>query len=297
MVINETKRGKSVFYSAPDGLKLHAVEYGHGNRDALPVVCLPGLSRNARDFERLAAYLSEDAVPKRRIVCFDYRGRGLSARDPDWANYNVLTEAKDVIAGMAALDIPHTAIVGTSRGGLIAMVLSVMRPALLRAVVRNDVGPAIEANGLAGIRTALSHPPVLKDWNEAIALQKDAMATDFSALSEADWAFEAHAQYRKAETGTLRPDHAPAVVRQLAEMDFDKGPPALWPQFLGLGAVPVLLLRGEHSTLLSRQTAEEMAGRHPRLTLMEVAGQGHAPVLHTADIPQAIERFFAEAGL
>ena len=115
-------RGESVFFSAPDGLKLHAVEYGHRNRDALPVVCLAGLSRNARDFERLAAYLSEDAAPKRRVVCFDYRGRGLSARDPEWANYNVLTEAEDVIAGMAALDIPHAAIVGTSRGGLIAKI-------------------------------------------------------------------------------------------------------------------------------------------------------------------------------
>jgi len=123
-----TDIGESVFFSATDGLRLHAVDYGRGISDALPLVCLPGLSRNARDFTGFAEHFVTQAAPKRRVVCFDYRGRGLSEWDKNWENYNVLTEAEDVLAGMAALGIEHAAFVGTSRGGLISMVLSAMRP-------------------------------------------------------------------------------------------------------------------------------------------------------------------------
>lgn len=292
----EEGRGQSRFYSASDGLRLHAVDYGHGNRDPLPVVCLAGLSRNTRDFERLAIYLSEAAEPKRRVVCFDYRGRGLSDHDPDWKNYNIVTEAEDVIAGMAALDISHAAFVGTSRGGLIAMALSAMRPALMRAVVLNDVGPVIEMEGLAAIQAMLSRPPQQpKDWGEAIAMQKAAMEEDFPGLGEEDWEFEAHAKYRAIDGGPPRPDFDPELAKTLSEIDFSRPLPAMWPQFIGLSAVPVLVLRGENSALLSRQTLEDMTRQHPGLEAMEIGGQGHAPMVHTAGIPQAIEKFLARA--
>jgi len=289
----EAGPGKSVFFSASDGLKLHAVEYGRENRDALPVICLAGLSRNARDFERLAIFLSEKAVPKRRVICFDYRGRGLSAHDPDWTHYNVVTEAEDVLAGMTALGIAHAAIIGTSRGGLIAMVLSAMRPGALKTVVLNDVGPVIEGDGLATIRAMLTQLPKPKNWEEAIAIQKTVMGKAFPAFSQEDWAFEAHAKYRQVGR-KIRPDHDPDLVKPLAEIDLGEKLPEMWPQFIGLSKIPVLLLRGEHSSLLSKKTVAAMSGRHPDMQVMEIAGQGHPPLLHTDGIPEAIERFLAK---
>lgn len=288
--------GESVFFDSADGLRLHAVEYGHDNRDAVPVVCLPGLSRNARDFHLLAIHLSETATTKRRVVCFDYRGRGLSDHDPDWTHYNVVTEGQDVIAGMTALDIGPAAFVGTSRGGLITMLMSGMRMDLMRAAVLNDVGPVIEVDGIARIATMLSQPTQPGDWNDAAAIQKAAMIEAFPALSDKDWEFEAHARFRSID-GAIRPDHDPALAKTLEELDPTQPLPTLWPQFRALGALPVMLLRGENSAVLSRKTVTEMVDAIPPLHICEIEGQGHAPMLHTAAIPRAIERFLEKSGL
>lgn len=285
-----TSKGESVFYSATDGLKLHAVDYGRENTGTLPVVCLSGLSRNARDFAGLAEYLSEKADRKRRVICFDYRGRGLSEWDRDWKNYNVMTEAGDVLAGMTALGIDHAAIVGTSRGGLIAMVLAGLRPAAMHAVVLNDVGPVIQADGLVQIRAHLSRLPAPKSWDEAIALQKTTMGKAFPAFTDAEWEFDARARYRQFGK-KIRPDHDPALVKTLTAIDLGASLPTLWPQFAGLSALPLLLLHGEHSSLLLADTVDEMAQRHETMQRVEIAGQGHAPMLHTAGIPQTIETF------
>jgi pimeloyl-ACP methyl ester carboxylesterase len=282
--------GESVFFTTSDGLKLHAVDYGRGRSSALPVVCLPGLSRNARDFAGLAAYLSTRAAIKRRVVCFDYRGRGLSDWDKDWKNYNVVKEAEDVLAGMTALGIPHAAIVGTSRGGLIAMVLAGMRPAAMRAVILNDVGPVIEGDGLTQIRAYLSRLPKPTNWTEALELQKATMAKAFPALTEADWEFETRAKYREIK-GKIVPDHDPKLVKTLTSIDLRDRLPTLWPQFFGLRKLPLLVLRGEHSSLLSQKTVAKMAEHHPNMRHVDIAGQGHAPMLHTASIPPTIAEF------
>lgn len=289
----ETMEGKSVFFSAADGLKLHAVDYGRGVSDALPVICLPGLSRNARDFSKLAAYLATDASPRRRVVAFDYRGRGLSEWDKDWKNYNVVTEAEDVLAGMAALGIEEAAFLGTSRGGLITMILSGMRPAPIRAAILNDIGPVIEGDGLAQIRAYLSRQPKPKNWEEAVAYQKAMMGKAFTAFGDDEWEFEAHGKYREID-GKLQPDHDPGLVKTLTALDLRDRPPTMWPQFLGLSNVPLLLLRGENSSLLSAKTVEKMESRRPRMTAVTIEGQGHAPMLHTAGIPQTIETFLNE---
>lgn len=287
--------GKSVFFSSPDGLRLHAVDYGRGISDALPVVCLPGLSRNARDFSRLAEYLSGEAKTRRRVVAFDYRGRGHSQWDKNWKNYNILTEAEDVIAGMAALGVEHAAIIGTSRGGLIAMTLSALRPSLMRAVVLNDVGPVIDGEGLTQIRAYLTKVPKPHDWNEAIAIQKATMGKAFPALTEDDWQFEARAKYREVD-GAIQPDHDPALVKTLTSLDLRDRLPTMWPQFQGLRNLPVLLLRGENSALLAEKTARMMEERHPALRRETISGQGHVPMLHTAGIPERIAEFLDKAG-
>ncbi|TIT57439.1 MAG: alpha/beta hydrolase, partial [Mesorhizobium sp.] len=131
--------------------------YGEINSGRWPVVCLPGLTRNARDFHELALRLSSQT--ERKVVAFDYRGRGQSAYDPDISHYTVGVEAGDVLAGLAALDIEDAGFIGTSRGGLIIHVLGAIAPAVLKAVVLNDIGPVIEAPGLAHIRSYLDGAP------------------------------------------------------------------------------------------------------------------------------------------
>lgn len=276
------------FYAAGDGLRLHARVYGRDDADV--VVCLPGLTRNARDFHELALYLSSRQKAPRRVIAFDYRGRGQSAWDSDWKNYTILTEAGDILAGLAALNVGHAAFIGTSRGGLILHVLGAMRPAALKAVVLNDIGPVVEGEGLAAIRTYLERAPRPKTVDEAVAVQQAAHGVAFSALVREDWERMVRALFRE-EGGTLVPDFDPALINSVTSTDLSQPLPTLWPQFEGLGKIPMLVVRGANSRLLSAATAEEMVKRHTDCQLVTVAGQGHAPLLETGGLPGTIAAF------
>ncbi|TPJ73425.1 alpha/beta hydrolase [Mesorhizobium sp. B2-6-2] len=278
------------FYTAPDGLRLHARIYGEANAGSWPVVCLPGLTRNARDFHELALYLSTKAARPRKVVAFDYRGRGQSDRDPDIGHYNVGVEAGDILAGLSALGIEQVAFIGTSRGGLIIHVLGALNPAVLRAVVLNDIGPAIEAAGLAHIRSYLDPAPRPKTFAEAVDAQRSVHGADFPALTDADWPRMVRAICRETEAGWV-PDFDPALVDTLAGIDFSKPLPDLWSQFDALAAIPLLVIRGANSKLLSSTTLKEMQERHPGMEVIIVEGQGHAPFLETGDVPGKIAAF------
>ncbi|WP_027057701.1 alpha/beta fold hydrolase [Mesorhizobium loti] len=282
------------FYAAPDGLKLHARVYGKANTSDWPVVCLPGLTRNARDFHELALYLSQRAGTSRQVVAFDYRGRGMSAYDPEIAHYNIGVEAGDILAGLAALGIDHAAFIGTSRGGLIIHVLGALKPAVLKAIVLNDIAPVIEAEGLANIRSYLERSPKPKTFDEAVDAQWRTHGGDFPALTHADWARMVGALYRNTDVG-LVPDFDPALIDTLAGIDFSKPLPDLWPQFDALNAVPLLAIRGGNSKLLSTATLEDMQKRHPGMETITVEGQGHAPFLETGNLPSAIATFLDRA--
>ena len=282
------------FYAAPDGLQLHARIYGEANSGAWPVACLPGLTRNARDFHELALYLSRRADGPRKVVAFDYRGRGQSAYDPDTSHYNVGTEAGDVLAGLAVLGIEEAAFIGTSRGGLIIHVLGAIRPAVLKAIVLNDIGPVIEPRGLAHIGSYLERQPKPKSLAEALAAQRGAHGDDFPALGDADWERMVAALYRVTDAG-LVPDFDPRLVDTLAGLDFSKPLPDLWPQFEALAAVPLLAIRGANSRLLSAGTLEEMQRHHPGMEAITVDSQGHAPFLETGILPGTIAAFLDRA--
>jgi len=277
------------FYAATDGLKLHARIYGAANAD-LPVICLPGLTRNARDFHDLALYLSARAKRPRKVVAFDYRGRGQSDHDPDIGHYNVGVEAGDVLAGLSALGIEQAAFIGTSRGGLIIHVLGALKPAVLKAIVLNDIGPVIEAEGLAHIRSYLDRTPKPRTFHEAVAAQRRAHGADFPSLTDTDWARMVGAICRETEAG-LVPDFDPGLVDTLASIDFSKPLPDLWPQFDALAAFALLAIRGANSKLLSVATLNEMRNRHPGMKSITVEGQGHAPFLETGDLPERIAVF------
>lgn len=283
------------FHIAPDGLRLHARVYGEANSRPWPAVCLPGLTRNARDFHELALYLSQRADHPRKVIAFDYRGRGLSAYDPDISHYNVGIEAGDVLAGLDALNVEEAAFIGTSRGGLIIHVLGALRPAVLKAIVLNDIGPVIEAAGLAHIQTYLDPAPKPKSRAGAVEAQRIAHGADFPALTEADWKRMVSALYRETDEGLLLPDFDTQLVETVAGLDVSKPLPDLWPQFEALAAIPLLAIRGANSKLLSADTLDEMQKRHPGMDAITVDGQGHAPFLETGNLPSAIAAFLDEA--
>lgn len=281
-------------YRSNDGLDLHARIYGDAKSAATPIVCLPGLTRNARDFDGLARHL---AGTGRRVVAFDYRGRGESQWAPDWSTYSVPVETADVLAGLEALGIGRAAFVGTSRGGLILHVMAAIRPELLAAVVLNDIGPVVEAEGLALIVAYLTRRDGgrLADFEAAAALQRRVHVEAFPALTDDDWLRMAHALYRQTADGVV-PDFDPALLNTLTAFDPARPMPVLWQQFDAMRGVPMMVIRGENSRLLSVETVQEMTARHPGLEAVTAAGQGHAPLLETAGLAQRIERF-AEAAV
>ena len=277
----------SRFFTSKDGLRLHMKDWGAAS-PALPVVCLPGLSRTADDFDALAARLS----PTRRVVALDYRGRGLSDRDPDWKHYDLFVENIDILTVLETAGIEAAIFVGTSRGGLHTMLMTGTRPKALRAVVLNDIGPVLEVEGLRRIQSYVGKLPRPSSWAGAVEIAKGIMGAHFTGLSEADWEAYARQTFEETEAG-FAPRYDAAIMKAFAQMDLDKPIPALWPQFEALAPVPVLAIRGENSDLLSPQTLAEMARRHPNIESMTVPGQGHAPLLMDEATLVRIEAFIA----
>ena len=284
---------ESRFTTSTDGLRLHLRDYAPAGAAPLPVVCLPGLTRSAADFHVLATALSKETDgPPRRVVSIDYRGRGLSDRDPDWRHYDVRVEATDVIAQLAAQGIDRAAVIGTSRGGLIAMVLGALAPRLMAGVVLNDVGPVIDSKGLTRLRGTVGKLPVPGSWDDAVDLLKHLSSAHFPALSDDDWQTLARQSYLEID-GRLSALSDPAIGHTLASLDLEAPLPTLWPQFDGLQAVPMLVIRGEHSDLLSPETVAAMTARHPNCDVWLVPGQGHAPLLMDEPTITKIARFVA----
>ncbi len=284
---------QSVTYSASDGLRLHARIYGRDNpaaKDRPPLICLPGLTRNSADFHQLALIVSTHETTPRRVVCFDYRGRGGSEWDKDKTHYNILTEAEDIVSGCTALDVPHGVFLGTSRGVLIIMALAATRPGAIRAAIFNDAGPVIDGEGLAQIMSYHDHRSQPNSMADAAAMMKEAHGKSFPVLSDEDWLDYAEATFVEKD-GRLVGNFDPAIADMLREINLNAPLPTMWPQFDGLGAVPVMTLRGEHSKLLSEESVRLMAERHPGMRSVAVPGQGHAPILHLGGLPETIMTF------
>lgn len=287
------RRFEDLPFTQRGGLRLYARKYPalvpHRDRPRRPVLCLAGLTRNCRDFHELAVALSE-GMGARDVYALDYRGRGLSDHDRDWRNYAVPIEAQDVIDFMQMAGLHDAGIVGTSRGGLITMVLAAVQPGLVGPVVFNDIGPVIEAKGLGRIASYVGRTPVPRDWAEGAKVVRELFGKSFPALDEREW--EAIARQLFNETsGRPSPGYDPALGRVMSVLD---GPiPALWPQFDALARKPLLVIRGELSDLLSVETVEAMQRRHANITSIQVPGQGHAPLLRDAPTIAAIANFFA----
>lgn len=284
---------RDIYFTARDGLRLYARHYPAPGSPLRPVLCLAGLTRNSRDFHHLASVLSNPDQPgPRHVYTLDYRGRGLSAYDPDWRNYQIMVELLDVLDFMTIEGLSDTAIVGTSRGGILAMVMAAVRPGTMGAVVLNDIGPVIEREGLLRIVSYIGRIPLPATWTEAGALVRSMGQRQFPAVPDHMWEELARQQYND-EAGRPAHGYDQALNRTASILD---GPlPEIWPQFKALARIPVLVLRGEHSDILSPATAERMQREHPDLTLVPVPGQGHAPLLRDEPSLKAIQAFLARA--
>lgn len=275
-------------YTSRDGLTLYARHYPAPGSRRRPLVCLAGLTRNSRDFHDLASVLSDPRGHRRDVYCIDYRGRGLSDNDADGTGYTVLTELADVLDVMALKGVSNAAILGTSRGGIIAMAMAAMRPAAVGTVVLNDVGPVIERDGLARLIAVVGRVPLPGTWTEAANLVRMLHERAFPAESEASWLLYARQMFNEVD-GRPAPGYDPKLAKSLS---MTEGPaPALWPQFEALRRVPVLAIRGANSDILSAATLQEMARRHPDIQTLTVADQGHAPFLRDHPTISAIYQF------
>lgn len=280
----------STFISAPDGLKLHARSFGDRGATALPVVCLPGLARSGADFETLAEALAGNPGKPRRVVALDYRGRGRSDYDRDPANYSFQVEIADVLAVITALDCTPAIFIGTSRGGILTMLMAAMRPSLIAGVVLNDIGPVIEPKGLMRIKGYVGKLPQPRSYDEAAEILRRLFDAQFPKLTDEDWLASAHRTF-KLENGRLVPDYDVKLAKTLEGVDFERPLPPLWTAFDALGHVPVMVIRGANSDLLSAATVEAMAARRSSLETLEVPDQGHAPLLVEADVIARIADF------
>jgi pimeloyl-ACP methyl ester carboxylesterase len=282
--------GRVIRFSAQDGLMLAARVFGVHQPHRLPILCLPGLSRNSRDFITLGRFFSENPGQKRQGFARDYRGRGPSDHDRNRRNYTPQKEAHDVMAAAAALGIAEAVLVGTSRGGLIAMILRALRPGLMAGLVLNDIGPVIEGTGLVRIKRYLTGNGAVSSWEAAEQSVHRINSAHFPALDDDDWEAFTRAIFVEAD-GQIRPDFDPKLVNTVKNIDFETSIPVLWPQFDSLGGIPVLSIRGENSDILSAGTVSEMAARHHHFERFTVPGQGHAPLLRDAASLERIKAF------
>lgn len=263
------------FFTTSDDRRLFFDDAGTGT----PVLCLAGLTRNSQDFAFLAPHITDV-----RMITMDYRGRGQSDHDPDYMNYNIFRESLDVIELLDHLGLDRAVILGTSRGGLIAMALAVNHPGRLSGVILNDVGPVIDPVGIAKIMDYVGKQPTSKTYDEAAIILQQVMGQQFPGVSLDRWRQQAEIQYELTDDGlTLRYDPAlrTALLEQAAAGEF----PDLWMFFEALRDVPTGVIRGANSDVLGKDTLVEMHKRHPDLISAEISDRGHVPFL---DEPQSL---------
>jgi len=288
----EGKPWRDIYYESFDDLRLYVRHYPAPDERFRSVICLAGLTRNSRDFHTLATYLSTHPDKPRNVYCLDYRGRGQSQYDSNWRNYVPYTELMDVLDFLTVQGLHRVGIVGTSRGGIIAMMMAALRPSAMGAVVLNDIGPVIETRGLARIVNYVGRMPVPKTWADAMHIMREINGRGFPDFTDAQWDHMARGVFEERK-GRLALSYDRKLAKAIGTVDLSRPFPDLWPQFVAMGQMPAFVLRGEHSDVLSAETLEEMVERHPNLRAMTVPEQGHAPVLQEQEPVEAIGSFLA----
>lgn len=280
------------YWWSHDGLRLHYRDYpGPDDANVTPVICIPGLTRNARDFEDVAPRLAQ----RRRVLAVDLRGRGESGFAGDPLTYVPLTYAQDISLLLDSLELERVAVIGTSLGGIVAMMLGSITPARVSGVVLNDVGPMIEPEGLARIRSYVGQGGTHRTWIHAA--QRFAELADpqrFPSYRLEDWLRLVKRSYRLTREGRIAPDYDAKISEPFRVPGGEAGVD-LWPALAGLAPDPVAVVRGANSDILSVETANEMLRRLPHGVLVTVPDTGHAPTLEEPDAAAAIDALLDRA--
>ena len=283
------------WYTSQDGLRLFYRDYPgppDAPGDAHPrtvVLCLPGVSRNSKDFAQLAERLSR----RYRVLCPDLRGRGLSAYDPDPDNYILPIYVNDVRHLLAATGVEHTHVIGTSLGGIIAMGMALSMPTVLASAVLNDIGPEVGLENLRDIIDYMKDESPLPGWGAVEEHVRTAFLRNLPNGTEDDWRRIARNTYKETADGVFVHAFDQGIVRQFERaltMKFD-----LWPMFRALGSIPLLTLRGALSGILMPETLERMQAAMPDMTSLTVADRGHPPLLSEPEVLEAIDAHLARA--
>jgi pimeloyl-ACP methyl ester carboxylesterase len=271
------------WFDSFDGLRLYSRVYPGPGGPAPTVVCVHGLMRNGRDFEDLAAHLAGYC----RVLVPDVRGRGLSARDPNTENYQLPVYLQDLITLLEGLNAPRVAVIGTSMGGLMALLLAATEPERVRGIVLNDIGPEVDPRGIERIRSYAGRSPPVANWAEAEAVVRGVWASAWPGLSDERWRKLTRASYREDAQGIPRADADPRIgdVLRNARTSAD-----LWPLW-GTLRLPVLVIRGADSDILSVGTVERMRSSRPDLRVITVPERGHVPLLDEPGCVPSIDAF------
>ena len=280
-------------WTSEDGLRLHYRDYPHsgaGPADKSPIICIPGLTRNARDFEELAAKLA----PRRRVLCLDLRGRGDSAYAKDPATYTPQTYVGDLAALLDQAGIARFVAIGTSLGGLVTMLFAAGHADRLMGAVFNDVGPEVSALGLARIGGYVGQGRSFETWMHAARALQESQGEMFPDFSIADWLTLAKRAMTLGSNGRIVFDYDMKISEPLATTS-NAAPPDLWPLWCALAGRPVLVLRGALSDILTPETAARMIAEVADAELVTLPRLGHAPTLDEPEAVAAIERLLDRA--
>lgn len=278
-----------IHFQSDDGLRLFARDYSSSLSALTPLLCLPGLTRNSKDFETVAPWLAQT----RRVIAPDFRGRGLSQYASDPASYRPDIELVDTIALLDFLEIDRVAVIGTSRGGIVGMLMAAFFHDRLAGLFLNDVGPELDSAGLLRIRSYLGVQSEFTSWEMAVANLKS-NNSGFESLTADEWQAFAHRVF-KPVNGVPRIDYDPALLQTFPGVeDITEGRVAnLWEFFGKIGDLPASVVRGEHSDLLSAATVAAMKQRNAGLDAATIAKRGHAPFLDEAPVKDALVRWLA----
>ena len=275
------------FYESHDGLSLFYREYGQGN-PGVPIICLHGIARNSRDFEDFAAHTGQ----RRHVLALDFRGRGHSAHDPNWENYHPQTYADDVATLLQQRNFSRALLVGTSLGGLVATIVANIEHDRIAGIVLNDIAPAIGVAGLQRIETYLGRLPAVATWDEAVAQAREVYGIAWPGLSDAMWQRIARRGYRENENRVPQLDMDLAIGDAARKVGAGLDDP--WGLFDGLANIPLLVLQGATSDILTDELVARMQEHKPDLEHLRVADRGHPLLLDEPECIAALDRFIEE---
>ena len=273
-------------WQSPDGLKLYFRDYAANGDGKIPVICLHGLTRNSRDFESLAPFI---ASLGHRVIVPDMRGRGQSDYAEDSASYVVPTYIGDVMALLAQEGIGQVVSVGTSMGGIMTMLIAQFAPQTIAGAVINDIGPAVDPQGIDKIRSYLGKGGSFPTWMHAARSLEEVHGAAHPGFDTNDWITMAKRSMTLCNNGRIAFDYDMKIAEPFNAADANAAPPDLWPGFDALAAKPLLIVRGGMSAILSEETLAEMQRRAPDADTVTVPDAGHAPTLDEPEVRSAIE--------